>query len=519
MIDFTLNGRACRLPSPPPGTTVLEVLRDSLGHDGTKEGCASGDCGACTIALQTPGQSLTTANACLMPAHQLEGCELITVEGLASPDSKTPALSPVQQALVATHASQCGFCTPGIAISLAVLHASHQQHVSQGNVFDDRQRDTLIDHALGGNLCRCTGYRPIREAAHRLLAGEFGTANLSAHSSLLLASVPETIVTPTIDSHYHRPRTLAALLALRTAQPDMPLIAGGTDLMLEHTQRLRDFPALLDVTQVTELCRIDEGEHAGQSGWWLGAAVTYRQLMPLLREHYPEAADLLNRLGSEQIRNRGTLGGNIGNASPIGDMPPLLIALEAYVQLMNQRGERILKLEDFFLDYKRTQLMPDEIIHSVFLPRPVKSQRLAAYKLSKRRDDDISTLLGVFAWRRDADGGAQHWRIAFGGMASIPARAFHLEALLDEIPLESLTPATLNRQTLGMIEQATGADFSPLSDVRGSREYRLKAASHLIPRVAQRILNEQAAHSATHHTANTSSSQPPESLDAYLAQS
>ncbi|WP_158773682.1 xanthine dehydrogenase small subunit [Cobetia sp. L2A1] len=515
MIDFTLNGHACCLPTPAPGTTVLEVLRTSLGQSGTKEGCASGDCGACTIALQSPGQPLTTANACLMPAHQLEGCELITVEGLASPASKTASLSPVQQALVTTHASQCGFCTPGIAMSLAVLHVDHQQRVSDGEFFDDRQRDTLIDHALGGNLCRCTGYRPIRDAAHRLLSGEFGAATLSARSSRTLACVSETVAVSNTDadSCHHRPRTLAELLALRAEKPEIPLIAGGTDLMLEHTQRLSDFSALLDVTQVADLCRIDEGEYAGQSGWWLGAAVTYRQLMPLLHEHYPDAAELLNRLGSEQIRNRGTVGGNIGNASPIGDMPPLLIALEAYVQLMNQHGERILKLEDFFLDYKRTQLLPDEIIHSVFLPQPVASQRLAAYKLSKRRDDDISTLLGVFAWRRDADGHPQHWRVAFGGMAGIPARAHHLEALLDTTPLDSLAPATLDSKMRGVIEQATSADFSPLSDVRGSREYRLKAASHLIPRIAQRILNERTG--ATSSTITP----PPESLDAYLAQS
>ncbi|MBU3007546.1 xanthine dehydrogenase small subunit [Cobetia amphilecti] len=509
MIDFTLNGRACRLPSPAPGTSVLEVLRTSLGQDGTKEGCASGDCGACTIALQGPGHNVSTANACLMPAHQLAGCDLITVEGLADA-SQAPTLSAVQQALVSTHASQCGFCTPGIAMSLAVLHARHQRQIDQGEVIDARQRDTMIDHALGGNLCRCTGYRPIREAAHRLLQGEFGPASLQ-DAGVSTTEAHDTAPDDDRDTgRFYRPVTLQALLALRAERPDAALIAGGTDLMLEHTQRLRDFPALIDTTQVAALGKIEEGEHAGQAGWWIGAAVSYHQLMPLLREHYPDGAELLTRLGSEQIRHRGTLGGNIGNASPIGDMPPLLIALDAYIQLMSQDNERILKLEDYFLDYKRTQLMPDEIIHSVFLPRPLPNQRLAVHKLSKRRDDDISTLLGVFAWRRDASGRAQHWRVAFGGMAGVPARAPHLEALLTLQALESLTPAQLTAQTRQQIEQAVQADFSPLSDVRGSREYRLLAASHLIPRVAQRILNERQP---------TTSLTPLESLDAYLAQS
>ncbi|MFK4015947.1 xanthine dehydrogenase small subunit [Cobetia marina] len=518
MIDFTLNGHARQLPAPAPGTTTLEALRTSLGHTGTKEGCASGDCGACTIALQVPGQPMTTVNACLMPAHQLQDCELITIEGLAN-ETATSSLSPVQQALVTTHASQCGFCTPGIAMSLAVLHADHQLRSAEGESIDAARRDQMIDHALGGNLCRCTGYRPIREAAHRLLQGEFGPATLL--SSGQAACQPATGETNSAsrrerDSEleasgtFHRPTRLEDLLALRAAHPQAPLIAGGTDLMLEYTQRLRDFPALIDTTRVAALGTIEEGEHAGQAGWWIGAAVTYRQLMPLLREHYPEGAELLTRLGSEQIRNRGTLGGNIGNASPIGDMPPLLIALEAYLQLMSVDGERILKLEDFFLDYKRTQLMPDEIIHSLFLPRPVHNQRLAVHKLSKRRDDDISTLLGVFAWRRDASGHAQHWRVAFGGMAGIPTRAPHLEALLSRETLESLTPAQLDTLTRHRIEQAIQADFSPLSDVRGSREYRLLAASHLVPRVAQRIHNERHA---------TAPLMPLESLDAYLAQS
>ncbi|WP_240665332.1 2Fe-2S iron-sulfur cluster-binding protein [Cobetia sp. ICG0124] len=177
MIDFTLNGHAHQLPAPAPGTTTLEALRTSLGHTGTKEGCASGDCGACTIALQVPGQPMTTVNACLMPAHQLQDCELITIEGLAN-ETATSSLSPVQQALVTTHASQCGFCTPGIAMSLAVLHADHQLRTAEGESLDAARRDQMIDHALGGNLCRCTGYRPIREAAHRLLQGEFGPATL-----------------------------------------------------------------------------------------------------------------------------------------------------------------------------------------------------------------------------------------------------------------------------------------------------------------------------------------------------
>lgn len=477
MIDFLLNGQPRRCEASPD-TSVLELLRDTLGQTGTKEGCASGDCGACTVAIGAPDADGKTryhaANACITPAHQLQGRALVTVEGLARGET----LHPAQAAMVEHHGSQCGFCTPGIVMSLFTLHESQRRGGGERPAPLTPER---LEAALGGNLCRCTGYRPIRDAA--LAMGDYPEARAEWLDLAVDAAAPATEATP--EAAFIQPTTLEALIAERRAHPEAPIVAGGTDLWLEVTQRLARFPRVVDVTRVAELAALEETTLAdGRAGWWIGGAVTYARLEPLLAEHYPAFAHLLHRLGSAQVRNRGTLGGNIANASPIGDTPPVLLALGARLWLAGPRdgeeiAERELPLDDFFLDYKKTALNQDkecegEVIRAIFLPRPEAGRHLKVWKLSKRREDDISAVLGAFAWRLE-DGVLRDVRLAFGGMAAIPKRAAAAEAALEgQAPSEA---------TFAAARAALAEDFQPMSDVRGSADYRRLSAANLLERL------------------------------------
>ncbi len=463
MIHFLLNGQPRRCEALPE-TSVLDLLRETLGATGTKEGCASGDCGACTVAIGEPGPNgelhYHSANACITPAHQLSGRHLVTVEGLAQGEQ----LHPAQAAMVECHGSQCGFCTPGIVMSLFTLD-EEQRHAPAPLT---AQR---LEAALGGNLCRCTGYRPIRDAA----------LSMGSHPDnrplWLDAAAPSETEKRRIDldAAFLQPTTLAELNDCLARHPKARLVAGATDLWLETTQRLARFERVIDVTRVAELNTIDETTlEDGRSGWWIGAAVTYSRLEPLFEEHYDAFAHLLHRLGSRQVRNRGTLGGNVANASPIGDTPPVLLALGSRLRLVGAEGERELPLDDFFLDYKRTALREGEAIRAIFLPRPEAGQTLKVWKLSKRREDDISAVLGAFAYRLE-NGVMRDVRLAFGGMAAIPKRAAHAEAAL-----EGKAP------DLGAFQaarQALGEDFQPMSDVRGSADYRRLSAANLLERL------------------------------------
>ncbi|MBD3894411.1 xanthine dehydrogenase small subunit [Halomonas sp. ML-15] len=474
MIDFYLNGKRQRCDDVPADTSILELLRTRLGQTGTKEGCASGDCGACTVAIGEPGDGDTlryhAANGCITPAHQLDGCHLVTVEGLARGD----ALHPAQAAMVECHGSQCGFCTPGIVMSLFTLHEEQRQAPAPLS----QQR---LEEVLGGNLCRCTGYRPIRDAAlsmndypdtHPLWADDPDLANNVAQLRSAKASA-------SAGGHFAAPRDLAALRKLKAERPEARLVAGATDLWLETTQQLKALDDLIDVRQVAELNTIEETPQ----GWWVGAAVTYSRLEPLFDQHFPAFAHLLHRFASKQIRNRGTLGGNVANASPIGDSPPVLLALDARVSLDGPDGERELPLGDFFLDYKQTALAANEFIRAIFLPRPSEAQNLKVWKLSKRREDDISAVLGAFVWRLDGEV-MRDVRLAFGGMAAIPKRAAAAEAAL-----EGQAP---DGAAFAAARAALAQDFQPMSDVRGSAEYRQVAASNLLERL--RLMIDAAHH-------------------------
>lgn len=465
MIHFLLNGQP-RSVAAKPDTSVLELLRETLGQVGTKEGCASGDCGACTVAVgdvnDTGKMHYHSANACIMPAHQLQGRSLVTVEGLADDDN----LHPAQSAMVTCHASQCGFCTPGIVMSLFTLHEAQPDTPTPPT-------PERLEAALGGNLCRCTGYRPIRDAALSM-ADHPAPRHAWWHDASALERAAQ-IDSTSADEHFVQPTTLAALLVARKRHPEAPLVAGGTDLWLNVTQHLKRYERVIDVTRVDELLRCATATlDDGREGWWIGAAVTYTRLMPLLDEHFPGFAHLLHRLGSAQIRNRGTLGGNIANASPIGDTPPVLLALEARLCLAGPEGERELAMDEFFIDYKKTALREGEVIRAVFLPAPKPAHTLKVWKLSKRREDDISALLGAFHWRME-QGLLREVRLAFGGMAAIPKRAYSVEAALEGQPP---TEATFTNARAALLEA-----FTPISDVRSSAEYRQLAAANLLERL------------------------------------
>ena len=435
---------------------------------GTKEGCASGDCGACTVITGTADQHGNTRyeaiNSCITLLGSLHGKELITVEAF-----QQEPRHPVQQGMMEKQGAQCGFCTPGIVMSLTALHANRK-----GGTVSNHQ----ILEALSGNLCRCTGYRPIIDAGKDAMVKEWTPDTEHPAASM----VPESSESALSQFHrnnitmeaaggarYDAPVSLDDLRSLRRTYPDSRLVAGSTDLALEITQQLSSFDHLVSVERITELkgC-IREGDELV-----IGAATTYQEFRASLCDLWPAFDAMLDRLGSLQIRNRGTLGGNIANASPIGDMPPPLIALNAFLVLDGPAGQRSMPIEDFFLGYKQTALKSGEFLHSVRIPAPKTNEALHIYKVSKRLDDDISAVLGAFRLTI-TDGVVSDCRLAFGGMAATPARALQTENALKGQPW--------NENSVAAAIKVLGGDFSPLSDVRASASDRLQVAGNLLRR-------------------------------------
>lgn len=480
MIKFYLNGQLQKLNQVDPNLSILDWLRTNMRLTGTKEGCASGDCGACTVAIGSPDPARSgqlrydSVNSCIALVGSLHGKHLVTVDAL----TQEPA-HPVQKEMVECHGAQCGFCTPGIIMSLFALHT---ESAASGSVPGD---DALLE-ALSGNLCRCTGYRPIIEAGRRasVQTWEPGTDSSAPGHDLsgpAWLQAPEMIadlsslqgsageLTDDQGYRYDAPATLDALRELRRQFPEARLIAGGTDLALEITQQLKDLKHLIGLGGIEQLQDIHEDE----DGIYLGAGVTYRALFHKLEERWPHFGPMLERLGSRQIRNRGTVGGNIGNASPIGDMPPALIALGAELDLDSVDGTRRLLLEDFFHGYKQTDLQPHEFIRGVWIPNPAPDEKLFIYKVSKRIDDDISAVLGAFWLKRDGER-IKDCRLAFGGMAATPKRANGAEAALRGQPW--------NAATVTAAIAALELEFEPMTDVRGSAAYRLQVAGNLLRR-------------------------------------
>ncbi|WP_380178797.1 xanthine dehydrogenase small subunit [Kalamiella sp. sgz302252] len=462
MIQFLLNQTLITETSLDPDTTVLNYLRQHKRRCGTKEGCASGDCGACTVTLgrsEAGGMVYETINSCITFVSSLHGKQLITVEDLRQGDK----LHSVQQAMVDCHASQCGFCTPGFVMSLFTLQKNSTNW----------QRDQA-EQALAGNLCRCTGYRPIIDAARQACEQpQPDTFSLFEAQTVKRLEAINNSEEQEIALNGHRcllPTTSDRLAELLLAHPEARLLAGGTDLALEVTQRYRSLPLVISLEHVKELkaCRVEENEIV------LGAGASLQFCYGFLQPHIPAFAEMLARFASLQIRNRGTLGGNIANASPIGDTPPMLLALNAKLHLRRGGQNRTLPLEAFFLGYRKTALQPGEFIHSIIVPKVTASQNFRAWKVSKRLEDDISAVFGAFMLERDASGKITAARIAFGGMAEIPKRAGHCEKVL--------SGNMLTRQTLEAACQALEQDFTPLDDFRASARYRMQVAKNLLRR-------------------------------------
>ena len=437
-IRLLLNGKPVETAAPP-SMTALDWLRDEIRLTGTKEGCAEGDCGACTIAVGRTcngGLRVEAVNSCIAMVGQLDGAAVTTVEGLAQGGN----LHPVQRALVETDGTQCGFCTPGIAMAMFAYHHS-------GEAADD----SAIHDMLAGNLCRCTGYRPIVEACRQIAAGPPLPA---------VELPPAQTELRTADRVFFAPTTLVDLVSLRAAFPDAVLLAGGTDLGLRASKGREPLPAVISTAGVAELRRLHEDDEAVE----IGAAVTYTEALPSLDRHFPAFAAVVRRLGSRQIRNLGTFGGNLGTASPIGDALPFLLALDAAILLHGPSGRREILADGYFTGYRQTVLRPDEVIEAIRLPRLAADQKLFGYKLSKRFDQDISTVLAAFRIGGPAP------RAAYGGMAAVPLRAPALEQVLADGHWDQ-------------IDSAIASDLAPLGDQRGTAAYRQQAAGNLARRL------------------------------------
>ena len=445
-IRFFHHGAVVEVSNAHPTRSVLDWLREDARCTGTKEGCNEGDCGACTVMVTDEAGS-RAVNACLMMLPQIAGKALRTVEGIAGPGG---ALHPVQTAMVEKHGSQCGFCTPGSIVSMAVGHLNGRSD---------------HDDILAGNLCRCTGYAPIVRAAEAAEA----------------APVPEWMTTdtawtaPEIPADALLPQSSDELATWYLAHPEAVLIAGATDVGLWVTKQLRDPPEVAFLNQCKDLQGISETA----DGFVIGAGVTIAALREWAEGPHPALAGLLRRFASEQVRQAATIGGNIANGSPIGDGPPALIAMGAKLTLRRGEGRRTLALEDFFLDYRKQDRLPGEFVESVTLPKSAPD--LACYKLSKRFDQDISAVCGCFNITVEGSKIATA-RVAFGGMAGVPKRAAAFEAALIGQPF--------TEEAIAAALPALAQDFSPMSDMRASAAYRMQTAQAMALRYLRARLGE-----------------------------
>jgi xanthine dehydrogenase small subunit len=501
VLRFILDGRVVAIDRPPATLTVLEYLREVACRRGTKEGCAEGDCGACTVVIGelsagpsrkrvTSGHSANrvtyrAVNSCIRFLPTLDGKELVTVESLQGPDGRP---HPVQQSLIDSHASQCGFCTPGFVMSLFALYLNRTEA--------DREQ---ILGALAGNLCRCTGYRPIIEAGMRQWdypvpqrwsreeaqsASHVDTLESIARKPAATASTQPTRGSSIPDSlnypGYHAPRTVAELAKALQAEPSPVMLAGGTDVGLWVTKDLRELPDIVYLGDVAEFTRIEQRPHE----LWIGAAVTLTDAWPALLVEFPELAEQGARFASPPIRNAATLCGNLANGSPIGDSIPAMIALGAQLQLQSGAEVRRLPLENFYLGYQKKDLRRGEFVAGVAIPPRTPEQLLASYKVSKRVDQDISAVSASFCVNVHA-AQVTGARLVFGGLAGIACRARRAES--------ALIAQTWNTAGIEACIAALGEDFEPLSDLRAGATYRLQAAGGLLRRFYLQHRSEESA--------------------------
>ena len=456
---FILNGTRVEVPLQDPTRTLLQYLREDLRRVGSKEGCAEGDCGACTVVvaeLCAEGLQYRAVNACIQFLPTLDGKALFTVESLRADDGR---LHPVQQSMVDYHGSQCGFCTPGFVMSMFALY--------HNNLAPTR---AAIDDALSGNLCRCTGYRPIIEACQHMydyprvtlddatLAAQLRDLKRGSGLSLELGAV-----------QYHSPTTVDELAELYLQNPQAQILAGGTDVGLWITKQLRELPSMIYLGNASDLKQMK----VGANGIEIGAAVTLTDAFAEIVRHYPEFAEMFRRFASVPVRNAGTLVGNVANGSPIGDSMPALMAVGARLRLRRGSEQREMALEDLYLDYMENALQAGEFIESILIPARDDALLLRCYKLSKRFDQDISAVCAVFALRLDGEHVSDS-RFALGGMAAIPQRATQTEAWLQG--------KSWDESTLRIAMDKLTAEFTPMTDMRASKDYRSRASANLLYR-------------------------------------
>ena len=459
-IRFLRRGEVVSLDVVPPMQTVLDYLRLDEKSRGTKEGCNEGDCGACTVALGSLHDGRIVyepVNACILLVAQLDGKELVTVDDL-SPDG---VLHPVQQAMVDIHGSQCGFCTPGFVMSLFTLY-----HAGAAPT-----RQQIADH-IAGNLCRCTGYRPIIDAAMKACDGRPADqwAAGAAGAARILSSMHDgaDVFVGTPESFVARPVSPDALSRLAAEHPDATIVSGATDVGLWITKQLRVLPKIILTGGVSTLHDVTEMPDRVS----IGAAATYAEAAEAMGRIDADVREVLRRLGSTHVRASGTIGGNIANGSPIGDTPPMLIALEATLQLRHGDATRRIPLEKFFIAYGKQDRAPGELVWQIDVPKLRAGEHFRAYKISKRFDQDISAVMSAFRVTVD-DRRIAAARIAFGGMAAIPKRATRAEAALSGMSLDD--EASWNDAIAALAQ-----DFQPIADMRASAAYRMEVAQGLL---------------------------------------
>ena len=476
-IRFFHRGSIASVSDAAPTRTLLDWLREDARCTGTKEGCNEGDCGACTVVVgelpehaDAPGQAvrgltLRSVNACLQFLPTMHGKALFTVEDLKQDPSSHRTLHPVQQAMVDCHGSQCGFCTPGFVMSMWGEYERHRACATRPT------RREMAD-ALSGNLCRCTGYRPILDAGERMFelpSVALDTAPVIAALRAIDSGSTFTYQPPGL-ARFDAPRTLDELAALREQRPDARLLSGATDIGLWVNKQLRELGDILYLGRVDELRRIaDQPDEL-----WIGAGVSLEAAWGELVKRCPPLSDMWLRFASPPIRHAGTLGGNVANGSPIGDGPPVLIALDAQIELRRGTRVRRLPLADFYVDYMKNRLEPGEFVQAIAIPQAAFARQIRGYKISKRYDSDISAVCGAFAIELDGEV-VKSVRLVYGGLAGIVKRAAGAEAALLGQPW--------SQASVTAAQAALAHDFKPLTDMRASAGYRLQVAQNLLTRL------------------------------------